>query len=74
VTNNTSVSGTFAPPSASQLKNLSVALGGTLNAPSGTLNVSGDWANLGTLNPNGGTVNFNGGAAQAITGTAGHNA
>jgi fibronectin-binding autotransporter adhesin len=74
MTNNTAISGTFAPPSTSQLKNLSVALGGTLNAPGGTLNVSGDWANLGTLNPNGGTVNFNGIVAQSITGTAGHNA
>ena len=61
--------GKFAPPSGSAFKNISIAPGAALDAPSGTITVSGDFASSGSFVPGTGTVEFDGsGTPQAISG------
>jgi hypothetical protein len=69
VTHNlTLTAGSFAPASASDLTNITIASGTTLTAPSGTLTVSGSFTNDGTFTPGSGTVSFDGTSAQVIGG------
>lgn len=49
------------------VRNLTIAVGATINMSGNTLTVCGNWDNSGTFNSTGGTVNFNGGTTQNVT-------
>jgi fibronectin-binding autotransporter adhesin len=62
--------GAFAPAAGSNLNDVTIASGASLDGPTGNLGVSGDWINNGTFVPEpGSTVIFAGSLPQIIGGT-----